>query len=46
MLTETDMSISDIAYSLGFSETKYFDYLFKKYIGETPKAFKKRVKKS
>lgn len=36
MLLETNASISDISYSLGFGEVKYFDYLFKKYIGVSP----------
>lgn len=42
MLLETDMSISDISYSLGFNETKYFDFFFKKHVGVTPKTFKKK----
>ena len=42
MLLETDMSISDISYSLGFNETKYFDFFFKKHVGKTPKSFKKK----
>ncbi len=42
MLLETDMSISDISYSLGFNETKYFDFFFKKHVGVTPKSFKKK----
>ena len=41
MLSETDMSISDISYSLGFDELKYFDYLFKKYVGDTPNSYRK-----
>ena len=41
MLKETDMSISDISYSLGFDELKYFDYLFKKYVGDTPNSYRK-----
>ncbi len=36
MLLETDASISDISFSLGFGEVKYFDYLFKKYNGVSP----------
>ncbi len=41
MLKETDISISDISYSLGFDELKYFDYLFKKYVGDTPNSYRK-----
>ena len=41
MLLETDMSISDISYSLGFEELKYFDYLFKKHVGDTPNSYRK-----
>ena len=41
MLKETDIPISDISYSLGFDELKYFDYLFKKYVGDTPNSYRK-----
>ena len=41
MLLETDMSISDISYSLGFDELKYFDYIFKKHVGDTPNSYRK-----
>ncbi len=42
MLKETTMSISDISYTLGFDEVKYFDFFFKKYFGETPSSFRKK----
>ncbi len=45
MLVETKLSVSDIAYSLGFEEVKYFDFFFKKHIGTTPTTFRKKEKK-
>ncbi len=42
MLCEKDLSISDISYSLGFNELKYFDFFFKKYVGMTPNNYRKK----
>ncbi len=44
MLADTDLSISNISYSLGIDEVKYFDFFFKKYVGVTPTAFRKGEK--
>ena len=40
-LETTDMSISDIEYTLGFNETGYFIKTFKKNIGMTPGMYRK-----
>ena len=40
-LETTDMSISDIGYTLGFNETGYFIKTFKKNIGMTPGMYRK-----
>ena len=40
-LSETDETISEIAYSLGFSSVSYFNRIFKKYKGCTPTQYKK-----
>ncbi len=45
MLADTKLSVSNISYSLGFEEVKYFDFFFKKYVGVTPTAFRKGEKK-
>ena len=41
----SEMNISDISFLLGYSEAGYFCKIFKKYEGETPSAFARRVKK-
>lgn len=43
-LVKTDLSISDIALSLGYENIPYFSYLFKKEIGITPGDFRKKHK--
>ena len=45
MLAETSLSISEVSYALGFDELKYFDFFFKKYVGETPNSYRKKNKK-
>lgn len=40
-LSETTETISEIAYSLGFSSASYFNRIFKKYKGCTPTQYKK-----
>lgn len=42
-LTHPDLSASEIASELGFSDPHYFSRLFKKLSGETPTGYKKRV---
>ncbi|MBF1027420.1 MAG: helix-turn-helix transcriptional regulator [Lachnospiraceae bacterium] len=39
-LTETDISITDLAYSLGFSSSNYFSTVFKKYCTITPRKYR------
>ncbi|MCI9297060.1 MAG: helix-turn-helix transcriptional regulator [Lachnospiraceae bacterium] len=43
-LLETDISITDLAYSLGFSSSNYFSSVFKKYHDCTPKDYRKRYR--
>lgn len=40
------MSVEDIALGVGYSDTKYFTELFKKYMGKTPAVFKRLYKYS
>jgi AraC-like DNA-binding protein len=40
MLLETDASITDIAFSLGFSSSQYFATVFRKSTGTTPREFR------
>lgn len=42
MLLSTDMSITDVAFSCGFSDLSYFIKTFKKLKGITPKVFRKK----
>ena len=42
LLTETSLSVTDIAARLGFSELKYFCSLFKKLTGTTPVVYRER----
>ncbi|MDO5608872.1 MAG: helix-turn-helix domain-containing protein [Capnocytophaga sp.] len=41
MLRQTDLSVAEIAYALGFSEAPRFNNFFKKQTGETPTQFRK-----
>jgi len=41
LLINTDVSISEIAYRLNFSDNSYFTKFFKKYTGLTPEEFRK-----
>ena len=42
LLTETSLTVTDIAARLGFSEVKYFCSLFKKLTGVTPVVYRER----
>ncbi len=44
-LKETDETITDIAFLTGFHDSAYFSKTFKKYLGMTPKEFRKIHKK-
>lgn len=45
MLRDGRLSVADVAQKLGFSESKHFGALFKKYMGMTPGAYKKQENK-
>lgn len=40
LLKETDLSIAEIAFQLGFEDQSYFSRFFRKNTGDTPKAFR------
>ena len=40
LLRETDVSIEEISYAVGFKDQAYFCRVFKKYCGETPYAYR------
>lgn len=42
LLQNEDSSVAEIAYKTGFSSPSYFSTTFKKFTGETPKAYKDR----
>ena len=44
ILTETDTSITEIAFSLGFSSSNYFCAVFKKFIDCTPKDYRRKYR--
>lgn len=43
LLTETELTISEIAYQIGFSDPLYFSKFFKKLVGVAPQQFRKTV---
>ena len=45
MLKNTDLNISQIVYSIGFSSRSYFSKIFKEKYNITPNGFKKKLKK-
>lgn len=45
MLTETKLSISNIAQQLGFSNVTYFDRVFREFTGACPRAFRMAAEK-
>lgn len=42
MLTSTKMKVLEIAEQLGYENSQYFSYSFKKYTGETPQQYRSR----
>ncbi|MEH7073467.1 response regulator transcription factor [Neobacillus drentensis] len=44
LLIDTDLKIYDISQFVGYSDTKYFSKLFKKYFGDVPSKFKEKAK--
>lgn len=40
LICTTNMSISEIAFSVGYNDSNYFSYAFKKHIGMSPKAYR------
>ncbi|MFC4321444.1 response regulator transcription factor [Litchfieldia salsa] len=43
LLLSTDLKIYDISIEVGYTDTKYFSKLFKKYYGEVPSKFRDRL---
>ena len=43
LLVNMDVSVSEIAYKLNFSDNSYFAKFFKKEVGMTPDAFRKKI---
>ena len=43
LLCQEDISVTEIAYSLGFSTSQYFATVFKKFVGTTPRQYRKEV---
>ena len=46
LITATEYSFSEISYLTGFSDQSHFTRTFRSHTGETPSAFRKRVRKS
>ena len=44
MLSTTDMSLAEIATTIGFTSQSYFSTVFKLYTGKTPTAYRKEVR--
>lgn len=40
LLLETDLTVYEVAYSVGYNDRKYFSKEFKKQFGKLPSAFK------
>lgn len=45
MLSEGDVDIAQVAYSLGFSAQSHFSTLFKRYVGHTPTEYRELSRK-
>lgn len=44
LLFSTDLKVYNIAEKVGYTDTKYFSKLFKKYFGEVPSKYKEKIK--
>ena len=44
-LQASDSSVTDIALELGFSTPQYFSYVFRRFTGSSPRAFRRRNRK-
>ena len=45
MLRQTEMRSSEIAYAVGFRDSHYFSFVFKKVTGSTPSEYRKGDKR-
>jgi AraC-like DNA-binding protein len=45
MLRSTDLSIAEIAAAMGFSDSNYFFYFFKKHAGVSPGVFRRQSRR-
>lgn len=43
LLTNADMTVTEIAYDLNFQDNSYFTRFFRKYTGVTPEEFRKKI---
>ena len=46
LLLESDLSVSEIALSVGYNDYSYFTRLFKKELGMTPLAYRKKFREN
>ncbi|MGI6152709.1 MAG: response regulator [Christensenellaceae bacterium] len=46
MLEDTEMKLTDITFNIGYSEPRYFSYVFKKYTGMSPRAYRKSFRQA
>lgn len=44
LLKNSELSVTDIAFSVGYKDSNYFTYIFKKNIGVSPSLFRKNIK--
>ncbi len=44
-LAKSNMSLTEIAFELGYSELSAFSRAFRHWVGETPQAYRNRIKK-
>lgn len=44
LLSHSDLSVSEVGYQLGFEDPSYFGRFFRRYAGETPVAFREKIR--